>query len=130
MATQKASLLYGPLHSLHAACQTFQLEALSGLSQSNLDLTLEYDIDRFYHLNATSIMSLNTTSPTITKRGLNKRTSNSYNIDEWKRHRPLITQLYFEEGRTLKEVREHLEKEFNFAPTYVADPPSYLIIAN
>jgi len=48
---------------------------------------------------------------------ITKRSSNSYSGDEWKRHRPLITQLYSEEGRTLKEVREHLENEYGFAPT-------------
>lgn len=48
-----------------------------------------------------------------------KRSSNSYTSEEWRRHRPLITQLYFEEGRTLKDVAEYLKKEFDFAPTYV-----------
>lgn len=50
---------------------------------------------------------------------INKRTSNSYNSEEWKKYRPLITKLYFEEGRTLKDVRAHLKKEFAFAPTLV-----------
>lgn len=48
---------------------------------------------------------------------ITKRSSNSYSGEEWKRHRPLITRLYSEEGRTLKEVREHLESEYGFAPT-------------
>lgn len=48
---------------------------------------------------------------------ITKRSSNSYSGDEWRRHRPLITQLYSEEGRTLKEVREYLENEYGFAPT-------------
>ena len=48
---------------------------------------------------------------------ITKRTSHSYTSDEWKRHRPLITQLYSEEGRTLKEVREQLERDYGFAPT-------------
>lgn len=48
---------------------------------------------------------------------ITKRSSNSYSSEEWKRHRSLITKLYFEEGRTLKEVREHLESEYGFAPT-------------
>lgn len=57
-------------------------------------------------------------SATISNKGrIAKRSSNSYSGDEWKRHRPLITQLYSEEGRTLKEVREHLENEYGFAPT-------------
>lgn len=48
---------------------------------------------------------------------VSKRSSNSYTSEEWRRHRPLITQLYFEEGRTLKDVAEHLKKEFDFTPT-------------
>lgn len=48
---------------------------------------------------------------------ITKRTSQSYSSDEWKRHRPLITRLYSDEGRTLKEVREQLEREYGFAPT-------------
>ena len=55
-------------------------------------------------------------SPIDRKAKVNKRSSNSYSSEEWKKHRPLITQLYSEEGRTLKEVREYLEKEFNFMP--------------
>lgn len=46
-----------------------------------------------------------------------KRSSNSYSGEEWRRHRPLITRLYFEEGRTLKDVAEYLKREFDFAPT-------------
>jgi hypothetical protein len=56
-------------------------------------------------------------SPVDRKGKLLKRSSNSYNSEEWRRHRPLITQLYFEEGRTLKDVTEYLKKEFDFAPT-------------
>lgn len=51
------------------------------------------------------------------KSRVTKRSSNSYSGDEWKQHRPLITRLYSEEGRTLKEVREHLEQKYGFAPT-------------
>ncbi|KAK5188613.1 hypothetical protein LTR96_011297 [Exophiala xenobiotica] len=43
--------------------------------------------------------------------------SNSYTSEEWRRQRPLITQLYFEEGRTLKNVAEYMKKELDFAPT-------------
>ena len=56
-------------------------------------------------------------SPVDRKGKVSKRSSNSYTSEEWRRHRPLITQLYFEEGRTLKEVAEYLKKEFDFAPT-------------
>ncbi|KIX09069.1 uncharacterized protein Z518_00147 [Rhinocladiella mackenziei CBS 650.93] len=56
-------------------------------------------------------------SPVDRKGKVNKRSSNSYTTDEWRRHRPLITQLYFEEGRTLKDVAEYLKREFDFAPT-------------
>lgn len=56
-------------------------------------------------------------SPIDRKGKPSKRSSNSYTSEEWRRHRPLITQLYFEEGRTLKEVAEYLKREFNFAPT-------------
>ncbi|EXJ93962.1 hypothetical protein A1O1_02355 [Capronia coronata CBS 617.96] len=57
------------------------------------------------------------TSPVDRKGKVSKRSSNSYNSEEWRRHRPLITQLYFEEGRTLKDVAEYLKREFDFAPT-------------
>ncbi|KIW12880.1 hypothetical protein PV08_08067 [Exophiala spinifera] len=46
-----------------------------------------------------------------------KRSSNSYTSEEWRKHRPLITRLYFEEGRTLKDVAEYLKREFAFTPT-------------
>lgn len=55
-------------------------------------------------------------SPVDRKGKISKRSANSYSSEEWKQHRPVITRMYFEEGRTLKEVREHLEKEFNFTP--------------
>lgn len=51
------------------------------------------------------------------KSSSSKRSINSYSAEEWKRHRPLITRLYFEEGKTLKEVRQTLEQEFQFSPT-------------
>ncbi|RMZ92742.1 hypothetical protein DV736_g40, partial [Chaetothyriales sp. CBS 134916] len=56
-------------------------------------------------------------SPSSRKPKVSKRSTNSYPSDEWKKHRALITQLYFEEGRTLKDVREVLEKEHNFTPS-------------
>src|SRR3978361_554941 len=61
-------------------------------------------------------------SPVDLKKQLSKRSSNSYTSEEWRRHRPLITQLYFEEGRTLKDVAEYLKREYDFAPTYVLLP--------
>lgn len=48
---------------------------------------------------------------------LTKRSSNSYTSEEWRRHRPTITRLYFEEGRTLKEVADYLKREYDFSPT-------------
>jgi hypothetical protein len=45
-----------------------------------------------------------------------KRTANSYSTEEWKIHRPTITKMYFDEGRTLKEVRDYLEREYGFTP--------------
>lgn len=48
---------------------------------------------------------------------ISKRTSNSYGADVWKKHRPLITKLYFEDGKTLKEVRAILENDHDFAPS-------------
>ncbi|KIW79577.1 hypothetical protein Z517_06189 [Fonsecaea pedrosoi CBS 271.37] len=56
-------------------------------------------------------------SPVDRKSKISKRSSNSYTSEEWRRHRPLITQLYFEEGRTLKDVAEYLKREYDFAPT-------------
>lgn len=46
-----------------------------------------------------------------------KRSNNSYSPEEWKSKRGLITKLYFEEGKTLKEVRSILDKEHDFKPT-------------
>lgn len=46
-----------------------------------------------------------------------KRTSSSYSSEVWKRHQPLITRLYFQEGKTLKEVRKIMEDEYDFAPS-------------
>lgn len=60
---------------------------------------------------------LSMTTIVAAKGKITKRSSNSYSGDEWRRHRPLITQLYSDEGRTLKEVREYLENEYGFAPT-------------
>ncbi|KAK5202766.1 hypothetical protein LTR41_011493 [Exophiala xenobiotica] len=56
-------------------------------------------------------------SPVVRKDKATKPSSNSYTSEEWRRQRPLITQLYFEEGRTLKDVAEYLKKELDFAPT-------------
>lgn len=56
-------------------------------------------------------------SPVDSKGKVSKRSSHSYTSEEWRRHRPLITRLYFEEGRTLKDVAEYLKREFEFAPT-------------
>jgi hypothetical protein len=47
----------------------------------------------------------------------NKRATNSYSTEEWRQKRELITSLYFEQGKTLKEVRSLLEEEHNFKPT-------------
>jgi hypothetical protein len=58
-------------------------------------------------------------SPVDRTKQLSKHSSNSYTLEEWRRHRQLITQLYFEEGRTLKEVAEYLRQEYDFAPTCV-----------
>jgi hypothetical protein len=55
-------------------------------------------------------------SPQENKAKIVKRTANSYSSEEWKKHRPLITRMYSEEGRTLKDVREFFAREFNFMP--------------
>jgi hypothetical protein len=49
-----------------------------------------------------------------------RRSMSSYNADEWESKRELITRLYFKEGKTLREVRQILEQEHNFQPTYAA----------
>ena len=41
----------------------------------------------------------------------------SYSADEWKEKRPLITRLYHEERKTLREVRTILEQNYGFTPT-------------
>ena len=55
-------------------------------------------------------------SPVENKAKVSKRSANSYTSEEWKKHRPLITQMYSDEGRTLKEVRDFFAKEFDFTP--------------
>lgn len=55
-------------------------------------------------------------SPGENKARVSKRSANSYSSEEWKTHRPLITRMYSDEGRTLKEVREYFAKEFGFTP--------------
>lgn len=63
-------------------------------------------------------------SPQEGKAKVVKRTANSYSGDEWKKHRSLITRMYSEEGRTLKEVREFFARDFNFTPRYATLPMS------
>jgi Clr5 domain len=46
-----------------------------------------------------------------------RRSETSYSTEEWNVKRDLITRLYFEEDKTLKEVRQLLEREYNFQPT-------------
>ncbi len=48
-----------------------------------------------------------------------RRSETSYSTEEWNTKRELITRLYFEEDKTLKEVRQLLERDHNFQPTYV-----------
>jgi len=43
----------------------------------------------------------------------------SYSAEEWNEKRELITRLYFEEDRTLKDVRQMLADEYDFKPTCV-----------
>ena len=47
-----------------------------------------------------------------------RRSETSYSTEEWNGKRELITRLYFEEDKTLKEVRQLLERDYNFQPTY------------
>jgi hypothetical protein len=47
-----------------------------------------------------------------------RRSETSYSTEEWNVKRELITRLYFEEDKTLKEVRQLLERDYNFQPTY------------
>lgn len=46
-----------------------------------------------------------------------RRSETSYSTEEWNVKRDLITRLYFEEDKTLKEVRQLLERDYNFQPT-------------
>jgi hypothetical protein len=46
-----------------------------------------------------------------------RRSETSYSTEEWNVKRVLITRLYFEEDKTLKEVRQLLERDYNFQPT-------------
>lgn len=57
-------------------------------------------------------------SPVESRGKVTKRTAHSYSSEEWKKHRPLITQMYSDEGRTLKEVREYFARDFDFTPRY------------
>lgn len=47
-----------------------------------------------------------------------RRSETSYTTEEWNGKRELITRLYFEEDKTLKDVRQILERDYNFRPTY------------
>lgn len=47
-----------------------------------------------------------------------RRSETSYTTEEWNTKRELITRLYFEEDKTLKEVRQILERDYTFQPTY------------
>ncbi len=55
-------------------------------------------------------------SPVENRAKVSKRSANSYSSEEWKKHRSLITQMYSDEGRTLKEVRDFFAKEYEFIP--------------
>jgi hypothetical protein len=46
-----------------------------------------------------------------------RRSETSYSTEEWNVKRDLITRLYFEEDKTLKEVRQLLDRDYNFQPT-------------
>ena len=46
-----------------------------------------------------------------------KRSQCSYTTEEWDARREMITRLYFDEDKTLKEVRQILEEDHNFQPT-------------
>ena len=46
-----------------------------------------------------------------------RRSETSYSTEEWNVKRELITRLYFEEDKPLKEVRQLLERDYNFQPT-------------
>jgi hypothetical protein len=56
-------------------------------------------------------------SPQENTTNVRKRVFNSYTNEEWKKHRPLITKMYSEDGRTLKNIRDLLAREFDFTPT-------------
>ncbi|KAK5202770.1 hypothetical protein LTR41_011497 [Exophiala xenobiotica] len=64
-------------------------------------------------------------SPVDRKSKATKPSSNSYTTEEWQRQRPLITQLYFGEGRTLKVVAEYMKKELDFTPTPLGSERMY-----
>ena len=46
-----------------------------------------------------------------------KRSQSSYTTEEWDARRDIITRLYFEEDKTLREVRQILEEDHSFQPT-------------
>jgi Clr5 domain len=50
-----------------------------------------------------------------------------HKADEWEYWRPLITQLYLTENRTLKVVRQLLAEQHDFHPTYGC--PEYEIVS-
>ena len=43
----------------------------------------------------------------------------SYSPRKWEEMRPIITQLYFVEDKTLRELKEILADQHDFHPTYV-----------
>ncbi len=47
------------------------------------------------------------------------RSGVQYSPEEWAKKRDIITQLYAREGKSLREVKEHLRTKHDFRPTYV-----------
>jgi hypothetical protein len=53
--------------------------------------------------------------------------STDHNEAEWERMRPLITQLYYQDGKKLVQVMAILESRYGFAATYVSSPSVKII---
>lgn len=47
-----------------------------------------------------------------------------YTPEQWAEKRAIITQLYAKEGKSLREVKEHLRIQHNFRPTSVIIYPA------
>lgn len=59
----------------------------------------------------------NTTTSLVPIRTRSTAAAKSHSRSDWNRHRPTIQRLYIDEDKTLREVMEVMEKQYNFVAT-------------